>query len=302
MRNANTVRTVISSLSIRLHLLLAVANKNDNLWEAKAMLCSDVHPCLGIGACAVLQSSPIQSTFLHATKSSEHTCHLFLHSPWTAMLARHSEIVLRPSAAPLTCPSSPPPPPYPKAFNVTGASNVILAVGYTCTGSDCPSTATATEKDHKPLIVGLVVGVGGGLVVLGAVALLLMRSRRTAATRPVAISTGSTDSAVTAMQAAPESPAAASSDMMAAKATPPPAPIPFPALAPKVTVAVITPEPGFPLLATGAAAPVPAVGAGVWVQTPEPAMPVLTSEPAPEPAFLGQPEADSHATIPGNAN
>ncbi|MEW5309437.1 MAG: hypothetical protein WDW38_001326 [Sanguina aurantia] len=169
---------------------------------------------------------------------------------------------------------------FTSAFNVTGASNVILAVGYACTGSGCPSTAA--KKDDKPLIIGLVVAPPAG--------------------GSIAISTGS---AVTAMQAAPESPAAAASDMMAAKATPPPAPIPFPVLAPKATVVAITPEPESPRLAPGPAAPVHAAGAEASVATPEPAKPVLTSEravsePTPERASLGQPEADSHATIPGN--
>ncbi|MEW5307283.1 MAG: hypothetical protein WDW36_009690 [Sanguina aurantia] len=163
---------------------------------------------------------------------------------------------------------------FTSAFNVTGASNVIFAVGYACTGSGCPTTAA--KQDDKPLIIGLVVGIGGGLIVIiGVVAFVLVRRRRSAAGRRInAISPGS---AVTAMQAAPESPAAAASDMMAAKATPPPAPIPFPVLAPKATVAVITPEPESPRLAPGPAAPVHAAGAEASVATPEPAKPVLTS-------------------------
>lgn len=53
-----------------------------------------------------------------------------------------------------------------------GASNVILSVGYVC-GSSCNSDAT----NYTPLIIGLTVGIGGGLIAIAILVIVLLRRR-----------------------------------------------------------------------------------------------------------------------------
>lgn len=60
-----------------------------------------------------------------------------------------------------------------QAFGVTGATSDSIQVSYAC-GTNCPSTEAV---DHTPLIVGLVVGLGGGLILILVVTALLVRRR-----------------------------------------------------------------------------------------------------------------------------
>lgn len=62
---------------------------------------------------------------------------------------------------------------FPQAYGVSGAITDPVQVAYTC-GSNCP---TSTTKDYTPLIVGLVVGLGGGLILLAAMATVLVKRR-----------------------------------------------------------------------------------------------------------------------------
>lgn len=59
---------------------------------------------------------------------------------------------------------------HPQAFGLTDASSGSIQVSYSC-GVDCPIPSV----NDIPLIVGLVVGLGGGLILIIVVAAVLVR-------------------------------------------------------------------------------------------------------------------------------
>lgn len=61
----------------------------------------------------------------------------------------------------------------PQAYGVSSATSAPVQVAYAC-GANCPASTT---KNYTPLIVGLVVGLAGGLTLLAALAIVLVRRR-----------------------------------------------------------------------------------------------------------------------------